>query len=541
MPDVKIKKSVLQSIIRKSLRESGPKGTHDVPQRLTVGPDDSRLPSMLPLSPSDRMSTQLDIERPAVEDPEYVPANSRELGYALQALSEMVPDEQVEKAYIAFQKIVERLEEEGSDDEEVQLESMRRKNVILRALMESQDDDDDDDDLTPEEREELERIEREEATGPDAMYFKYERVLNAYRLSKFNFMDMYRLTQTRDLTIGDLEDFLDLLGSLKDDAAIVARVGSKLRNPGLSDDGLIRFISRFKEEQEERAEQEEARQAAAAQKPFEWQTAAQKYAYSGASGIRQAFLRDVALPLALESRIATRDDISILNSRVAKEYLAAMRAPENQNYLKTLLEEEGLTEIHEYLDIAEKLASSRSDDAATNLAALSRDLIRSDLFRNFAGLIRYETLNEINNFKFKPIPGQKQRTIGGAILAQLGLAAPDEGPPTSREEKQIQSFIKDNTYMEIYTGILDFSRSKDMYRSLIAAAAAMTADDADFEDAGQYTRSAFSTLKKAASIEKPASLHIADYLGKDDPLVAQVHAADLAARKAGKKAGKAGK
>lgn len=140
MPDVKIKKSVLQNIIRKSLRESGPKGTHDVSQRLTIGPEHSTLPDMLPLSPSDRMSTQLDVERPPVEDPEYVPANSKELGFALQALAEMVPAEQVEQAYMAFQKIIERLEEEASDDEEVQLEAMQRKNRVLQALMNESDD-----------------------------------------------------------------------------------------------------------------------------------------------------------------------------------------------------------------------------------------------------------------------------------------------------------------------------------------------------------------------------------------------------------------
>ena len=93
MSDVKIKKSVLQSIIKKHLVEA-PRS--DVSRRLTVGPDKSTLPTSLPLSPSDRMSTQLEIERPPVEDPDYVPANVRELGHAVQALSEMVPDDQVE-------------------------------------------------------------------------------------------------------------------------------------------------------------------------------------------------------------------------------------------------------------------------------------------------------------------------------------------------------------------------------------------------------------------------------------------------------------
>ena len=69
----------------------------------------------------------------------------------------------------------------------------------------------------------------------------------------------------------------------------------------------------------------------------------------------------------------------------------------------------------------------------------------------------------------------------------------------------------------------------------LAAAAAMTADDADFQDAGQYTSAAFSTMKKAAAVAKPPELHIADYMGKDDPMVAQVKTADREARKASRK------
>ena len=153
MSNVKIKKSVLQSIIRKSLSESG---LHSDPsRRLVVGPDSSSLPSMLPLTPSDRMSTQLEVERPPVEDPEYAPMNSKELGLALQALAEMIPADNVAEAYRDFQSIIEKINDEGQKDDELdhmggapdfedededmsvdaQLESIKRKNKRFDALL----------------------------------------------------------------------------------------------------------------------------------------------------------------------------------------------------------------------------------------------------------------------------------------------------------------------------------------------------------------------------------------------------------------------
>lgn len=455
---------------------------------------------------------QLDIERPAVEDPEYVPANSRELGYALQALSEMVPDEQVEKAYIAFQKIVERLEEEGSDDEEVQLESMRRKNVILRALMEAQDDDDDDDfELSPEEEEEFARLEREEATGPDAMYFKYERVLNTYRLSRNNFMDMYRLVQTRDLTQSDLEDFLELLGSLQNDAAIVTKVGSKLRSPSLSTDGLIRFISRFKDEQSERAEREAA-VAADTGNRFEYSSAASRYGYGAASGLRQSFIRDILGVRALNAFVAPKRIQRYVNTSIREAFLDAFELPENQDFLKELFDEEGLQEYKDHMNDPSFLAGSA-------------------LFRNFAGAVTYEALAAIADLNFKPYKGQPGRQIGKAFMTEFGEENKKLQP---HEEDQLEQMAQRGEYADFINDILDQSEENG-HRGLLTAAAAMTADDADKDEYGSYASPAFSTMKKAASVSKPPELHVADYMGKDDPMVGKIKAADRAARKAARK------
>jgi hypothetical protein len=283
----------------------------------------------------------------------------------------------------------------------------------------------------------------------------------------------------------------------------------------MSTDALVRFISRFKDEQGERLEREAERAAATARPAFEYQTAAKKYGYSGASGLRQAFLRDVSTITSLETQIVTRDVRGIVNGMLERAFNEALNLPANAGFLKTLFDEEGL---EEYLDLIR-------DPSA---------MVMSGIFRNFAGLVRYEALSRILDFKFKPIPGQPQRTIGDALAANVDLARPGEGPPSEREMAQIRSLVRDDTYLEIVNELIETSRDNG-HRGLLTAAAAMTADDADFEDSGQYTSAAFSTMKKAAAVAKPPELHVADYMGKDDPMVAQIKAADREARKASRR------
>ena len=514
MSNVKIKKSVLQSIIRKSLSESGGK-YGDVSRRLTVGPEGSSLPSMLPLSPSDRMSTQLEVERPPVEDPEFTPANPKELGLALQALSEMVTVDQVDQAYEEFKKIIERLQEEADSDKDMQIESLLRRNAKLRSRLreaEGLDDDDDDDALTPEEEAELAAIERQEATGPEAMYFKYERVLKAYDLSRTNFMDMHRLVRTRELTEGDLEDFLELLGSLQNDPEIVTKVGGKIRSPSTSDDALLRFISRFKDNYEERVAREAAVAADKARPKFEYQTAAKPYGYAAASGLRQSFIRDVLGVRALNAFVAPKRIQRYVYNSIREAFNDAFELPENQEFLKTLFDEEGL----------EEYKSIMQDQAALNY---------STLFQNFAGAVTYEALASIAELNFKPNRGQPGRQIGKAFMTEFG----DENKKLqSHEEDQLEQMAQRGEYADFVNDVLDTSEENG-HRGILTAAAAMTADDADKEEYGSYASPAFSTMKKAASVAKPPELHVADYMGKDDPMVGQIKAADRAARKAARK------
>lgn len=535
MPDVKIKKSVLQSIIRKSLRESGPKGTHDVSQRLTVGPEDSRLPSNLPLSPSDRMSMQLDAERPPVEDPEYVPANSRELGLALQALSEMIPDEQVEKAYIAFQHMLESLEEESSDDEEIQLESMMRKNRILRALMREAEDDEDgintrlrrflDD--RPMTGKEVMRAYSGVDLGDDepkssiSRSDKYEKYADAKKNFEITNSQISKLDQAvYDYKLGknDLETFMDILSTMENpDEEVKAEVYGALETK--RGKGLAAYVQAFNTQRTmafKKAKDRKTSGGKAAVPTFDYQTQSKKFGYAAASGLRQGFIRNLMGVRSLRAFVVPKKIEGFIHNSIKEAFVDAFEAPENQEFLRELFDEEGLEEYKAHMN----------DPGA---------LVASKLFQNFEGAINYEALASIADLNFKPSRGQPSRKIGLAFMTEFG----DDNPKlTSYEEDQLESMADRGEYVDFVTDILDTSEENN-HRGLLTAAAAMTADDADAEEYGSYAAPMFQTLVRATSVSKPPELHIADYLGKENPMVAKIKTADRAAAAASKAARKA--
>jgi hypothetical protein len=111
---------VNESVIRQLLREIALTGDATAGQS---GRDDLQLATQtigknVPISASQQAATQLSTERPPVEDPTYVPGSSKELGYALQALAELVPEDDVKKFYIDFVRSINT----GEDDDDISLD-----------------------------------------------------------------------------------------------------------------------------------------------------------------------------------------------------------------------------------------------------------------------------------------------------------------------------------------------------------------------------------------------------------------------------------
>jgi len=98
---------VKESVIRGLLREMAITGDATAGQS---GRDDKQLqmeiPGEIPISASQQSATQLSVARPPVEDPTYVPISAKDLGLALQAIAEVVPEEDVQRVYLDFIKRV---------------------------------------------------------------------------------------------------------------------------------------------------------------------------------------------------------------------------------------------------------------------------------------------------------------------------------------------------------------------------------------------------------------------------------------------------
>lgn len=542
MPGVKVKKSVLQSIIKKHLFES-PAPDSGVSRRLTVGPDRSSLPKGLPLSPTDRMSVQLDTERPPIEDPDYIPENSRELGYAVQALAEMVPSDLIEKAYREFQKVLENLEEdEEAPEEDVDLlkkfESFYRRS---RKLMREASDDD------TEEDEELARLDREMGSelrrqadvafarpqGTDSSYGKLQDALNAIGIRNRNLAD-YIIKQISDnsevedpsdvdgLTMQEFNEFFDLMLKNMSDKGVMKEFEKAQRESNSFRDEskwdiMVNFIQQFPQLIAQRENELLATKRDPRQK-FEYQNAAKPFGYAAASGLRQTFIRDILAVRALAAFVAPKSTRGTVSREIFGAFKDAFELEENQEFLETLFDKEGLEEYKGIID---------DPDALRN----------STLFQNFSGAVTYEALASIAELNFKTVNRQPGRQIGKAFQTEFG----DENKKLQPgEETQLRDMGDRGEYVDFVKDILDQSEENG-HRGLLTAAATMTAEDADKDEYGSYASPAFSTMKKAASVSKPPELHVADYSGSDDPMVGQIKAADRTARKTASNAEKAAK
>jgi len=108
---IKIKKRVLENFI-KNIVESRSDGHSyaDVTGTMFDIVEDE------PIKPSEMMSTQLAVEAPPVDDPDYVPATKGELGRAAQLISEEVPEDQIERVYRQLHKILDSALDKHEDD-----------------------------------------------------------------------------------------------------------------------------------------------------------------------------------------------------------------------------------------------------------------------------------------------------------------------------------------------------------------------------------------------------------------------------------------
>jgi len=110
---VAVKKSVLFSLLKSRLQENR---TNDNPGGSQVHLSNLQSPSLdpfgvdeddTPIQPSAHMANQLTIEKPPVEDEDYIPASKNELKNAASVIIEELPDNQVEYYYRNLHKLLD--------------------------------------------------------------------------------------------------------------------------------------------------------------------------------------------------------------------------------------------------------------------------------------------------------------------------------------------------------------------------------------------------------------------------------------------------
>ena len=99
---ITVKKSVLENFVKRIV-ESRSDGNSYADMTGTMFDNFEEEP----IKPTEMMSTQLSVEAPPVDDPEYVPGTTGELGRAAQLISDEVPEDQIEKVYRQFHKILD--------------------------------------------------------------------------------------------------------------------------------------------------------------------------------------------------------------------------------------------------------------------------------------------------------------------------------------------------------------------------------------------------------------------------------------------------
>ena len=305
--DNKVKVSVRESAIRKMLREAlavtPPEMKHS--HRDDKVPSPQTVPSAYPITPSEHSATQLSVQRPPVEDPEFVPSGTVELGRAISALAGVVPSEAVERFYRSFIKLID-----DTLADEPALDPMNPSAVNEGVA----------DDL---------------AHDKDALYFRVERRFTQHDLDQEIFNEMVRAVEDEWLSEKDFESILNVL-KMEPGVEPGASVAEALRG------GEI----------EQAAELVQPKKRGASKTTAFFSKYANALGYAGPSGLFGAMLHDVEPQIALRS-LGLNDRVrSSLEPQVRSAFESVIfnDEPNHVRFMKLLLDDNGFDDLVSMLD-----------------------------------------------------------------------------------------------------------------------------------------------------------------------------------------------
>jgi hypothetical protein len=93
-----------------------------------------------PVVASEQVATQLSVDRPPVDDPDYVPSTIKSLSLAVAELAKTIPEEQIHAFYKQYQGMVEKIEMEA--EQEIAggpMSESKTLNMLIKEAMEDED------------------------------------------------------------------------------------------------------------------------------------------------------------------------------------------------------------------------------------------------------------------------------------------------------------------------------------------------------------------------------------------------------------------
>jgi len=100
-------------------------------------PEDT-VPDSTPVMPTNQMANQLSVERPPIEDDEYVPGNIEDLSKSASAIARMVPQGQIEFFYRKLHKLLDDSTDKDATDPESseEVKESKSEKMIKNVLKE---------------------------------------------------------------------------------------------------------------------------------------------------------------------------------------------------------------------------------------------------------------------------------------------------------------------------------------------------------------------------------------------------------------------
>ena len=432
MATVKVKKSILDKLIKKTLFES---------DSMEAKSSDTTIPKELPVKANNLITDQQESEAPPVGDEKYEPVNQKELGNAMRALVSSVPTSKVGETYKALKRTLEQYQ--GSDEVN---ESRKRRKIVQQFLKEALDDykpvddfddknfkgfydDEESDDLGSEDEDEkaaskpaarsknffddnerklispfIANLSDEQADGVidiiEVIFLDPSRQAALTELMELMNARAYLFdlkTQTKSLAVDSrneqrvrglvnyaYEQIKEFILLMKNKLVNVATTSGA--EPDREDVNSI--VRSFNDVYEDIKEEIVKIEALTVDKSGQWRQLKTTFGYSAESGIRQGTIKDI-LGVRGVQQIWTDEFKDELVGKIDQVWYECINNPVNAKFFAALLSDEtnGYKELF-------RLFNSKK---AQTLEFLKKESL---IYRNFMGILTYQISGKIADMKF---------------------------------------------------------------------------------------------------------------------------------------------